>query len=68
MTQESVVQALTIITGYHSVKATINPVGKDQQVRPALQLHHANAGCLKALFEAGFSLHLVDGIIHVDKY
>ena len=70
----NLLEAISIIAGYHTVELIINRVPKSGSVgdlisgKPSLHLKNANAGCIQALDEANFTLSLVNGLIAVNDY
>ena len=70
--QKNLLEAISIIAGYHTVELIINRVPKGGSVgdlvsgKPSLHLKNANAGCIQALQKASFTLSLNNGLISVE--
>ncbi len=67
------IKAIKLLTETHSVQIKINQVKPNGQVSkvlesPTIQIVNANGSALTRLKDEGFSLSVVDGLVHVDDF
>jgi hypothetical protein len=69
LSPETMLEALTIISNHNDTTVQINaPVNGSYNNVSGLILKDANAGLIKKLHEAGFSLHLSEKGLSVNKF
>ena len=69
MSPEDKIKAIALITAQNSVKCSFNvPVTDNYSNVYDILIHNSNANTIKKLIGAGFSLHMCDKGLSVDKY